>query len=123
MRKEAVMKSPNTKAYGKAKTPDAAPEVRAFIYQELNDLDGLLPAGTALSVVVDDKANKNKVAIHLQSNIGNLYVESESKDVFKAIRKAKENLKDQLSALQSFLIETEDREMQIEHIINKDFLH
>lgn len=117
------MKSPSTKTYGKTKTRDAAPEVRAFIYQELNDLDGLLPAGTALSVVIDDKSNKNRVAIHLQSTVGNLYVESESKDVFKAIRKAKDNLKDQLSVLQSILIETEDREMQIEHIINKDFLH
>lgn len=103
---------------------NTAPEVRAFIYQELNDLDGLLPEGTALSVVVDDKhkGKRNKVAIHLQSALGNLYVESESKDVFKAITQAKENLKSQLSVLQSFLI-GDDRDIQVQNMINRHLLH
>ncbi len=106
----------------KANDKNTTPEVRAFIYQELNDLDGLLPEGTALSVVVDDKTKLNKVAIHLQSTVGNLYVESEAKDVFKAIRKAKDDLKTQLSALQSFLA-GDDRETLVQNAINKHYIH
>jgi ribosome-associated translation inhibitor RaiA len=106
------------------------PEVRAFIYQQLTDLEGLLPQNSNVSIVVEDpavikktkKAQKKKVMIQLETEVGNLVVESEHIDIYKAIQAAKENLRSQLSVLQAFT-NAEDRTEQINNIIGHKYLH
>lgn len=108
------------------------PEIRAYIYQQLTDLERLLPQGSAISITVEDKSllDKNtkpnapkKVVIYLETSIGNLLAESKNKDVFKAIKVAKEHLKAQLSTLQGVLVRPEDRANEIENIIRHPYLH
>lgn len=117
---------------------NSSPEIRAFIYQQLADLEGLLPQGSNVSIIVEDpsvikipldlkmakraKSKKKKVIIQLETTEGNLLVESEHLDIYKAIQAAKENLRNQLSALQSFL-NLEDRDKQINDIIDHTYLH
>lgn len=113
---------------------NTSPEIRAFIYQQLTDLEGLLPKGSNVNIVVDDPATlnkslkksktyKKKVMIQLETEAGNLVVESEHKDVYKAIQIAKENLRAQLSALQSFLSDVDDRDQMIDDIITHKVIH
>lgn len=109
---------------------NAAPEIRAFIYQQLTDLEGLLPQNSNIAIAVEDpgllkkskKAQKKKVMMTLETEAGNLAVESEHLDVYKAIQAAKENLRSQLVALQSF-IGSEDRDKEINDIIEHRYLH
>jgi ribosome-associated translation inhibitor RaiA len=121
---------------------DSNPEIRAFIYQQLSDLEGLMPQGSNVSIVVEDPAmlkkakkigsskkllkktppSKKKVVIQLETAEGNLLVESEHSDVYVAIQAAKENLRGQLFALQSFL-NPDDRDKQISDIIEHRILH
>lgn len=109
---------------------NAAPEIRAFIYQQLTDLEGLLPQNSNVSIVVEDpaiikkskKEFKKKILITLETEAGNLVVESEHVDVYKAIQVAKENLRSQLTALQSF-IGGDERDQEINNIIEHRYLH
>ena len=116
---------------------NTSPEIRAFIYQQLTDLEGLLPQGSNISIAVDDpsylektqkkaskktKIHKKKVVIQLETQAGNLVVESENFDIYKAIQAAKENLRSQLTTLHAFLSGM-DREEQIDNIISKKYLH
>lgn len=112
----------------------ASPEVRAFIYQQLTDLEGLLPQGSNVSIVVEDpnllpkkegkksKLQKKRVVIQLDTSAGNLVVQNENLDVYKAIQGAKEELRGQLATLQNFLSPT-DRDQEIEDIISNKLLH
>jgi ribosomal subunit interface protein len=112
---------------------NTTPEVRAFIYQQLTDLEGLLPQGSNVNIVVEDpallskakkpKIFKKKVMIQLETEAGNIVVESEHKDVFKAISLAKETLRGQLTTLESFLGGAEDRDQKIEDILAHKILH
>lgn len=125
------------------KPEDSNPEIRAFIYQQLSDLESLMPQGSNVSIVVEDptmlkiksnqilgdrkflkktKSFKKKVVIQIETAEGNLLVESEHHDVYTAIQAAKENLRGQLSALQSFL-NPDDRDKQISDIIEQKMLH
>ncbi len=108
------------------------PEIRAYIYQQLTDLEGLLPQGSAVSITVEDKsllpgqtkvASPKKVIIYLETSSGNLLAEAKHKDVFKAVKKAKEHLKLQLFTLQSALMRQDERANEIENIIRHPYLH
>lgn len=109
---------------------NTTPEIRAFIYQQLTDLEGLLPQNSNVSIVVEDpailkkskKAQEKKVMIQLETEAGNFVVESEHLDVYKAIQAAKENLRSQLSVLQAFT-NGEDRDEKINNIIEHKYLH
>ncbi len=109
---------------------NAAPEIRAFIYQQLADLEGLLPQHSNVSIVVEDpsilkknkKRQKMKVVINLETEAGNISAIGENLDVYKAIQAAKETLQSQLSALQSF-ISGDDRDQEINNIIGQRYLH
>jgi ribosome-associated translation inhibitor RaiA len=120
----------------KSTLENSSPEIRAFIYQQLSDLEALLPQGTAVSVVVEDpalsptykarpkKLSEKKVVMQLETAAGNLLVESENQDVYAAITKARDDLKVQLATLQSFLAEENiDRSNQIENILTHKYLH
>ncbi len=121
---------------------NTSPEIRAFIYQQLTDLENLLPQGAALSITVEDKSllpkaktskaktkqlskkiHTKKVVIYLETSVGNIFVESKNKDVFKAIQTAKEDLKNQLSTLQNILIRQDERANSIETIMRHPYLH
>jgi ribosome-associated translation inhibitor RaiA len=109
---------------------NAAPEIRAFIYQQLTDLEGLLPQNSNVFIMVEDpsllkkskKKQKMKVIINLETEVGNLAVTGENTNIYKAIQSAKESLKTQLSALQSFLV-GEEREQEIHRIMEQRYLH
>jgi len=107
-----------------------APEIRAFIYQQLSDLEPLMPTGTAVSVLVEDPALADKtlkdpakkVVIQLETSAGNLVVESANKDVYAAIASAKNDLETQLSTLQN-IWGGDERNDQIDDIIEHRYLH
>ncbi len=47
-----------------------SPEIRAFIYQQLTDLEGLLPQNSNVSIIVEDPAiiKKNKKSTEKESH-------------------------------------------------------
>lgn len=134
------MKTANTPITSNNSIASASPEVRAFIYQQLTDLEDLLPVGSNVSILVEDpnllptsqkaqskkkgkkKAHKKRVIIQLDTTVGDLVVENENFDVYQAIRGAKEELRGQLTTLQSFL-DPMDRDQKIEDIVSNKLLH
>lgn len=114
----------------------SSPEVRAFIYQQLAELESLLPQGTAVSVVVEDPSvqssraqkvaapSRKRVIMQLETAAGRFFVEGKNDDIYKAITKAKNDLKDQLTILQSFLADSNSsRSNHIENILSQKYLH
>ncbi len=134
------MKTANTPASPINNIASASPEVRAFIYQQLTDLEDLLPQGSNVSILVEDpnllpaaqkvakskksnrKKQKKKVIIQLDTTVGNIVVENENFDVYQAISGAKEELRGQLTTLQNFL-DPIDRDQKIEDIVSNKLLH
>lgn len=108
----------------------ANPEVRAYIYQQLSDLEPLIPKGSAIAITVDEekaatKSEKPKkyVSIILKTTMGDLVVKSTHKDIYKAINTAKTDLAGQLANLQYWIDENDERKLQIDLMMNHKYLH
>jgi ribosome-associated translation inhibitor RaiA len=79
------------------KNMGSTPEVRAFIYQQLNDLEHLLPVGSSVSVsVMPEKKSTFMAQIEVIGPAGTLHSTAIHKDEYSAIVAAKHDLKSQL---------------------------
>lgn len=102
-------------------------EVKAFIYQQVQDLEALIQGVGSLAVLVEKESSKDKpddesfaVTFVVAPESLNLQIRSESKDIFEATRTAKEAVR---SKLNSFLNAHAEWERQVEGGVYKGWLH
>ncbi|MCB0393676.1 MAG: hypothetical protein KDD25_03920 [Bdellovibrionales bacterium] len=76
---------------------NSSPEVRAFIYQQLNDIEYLLPAGSSVNVSVSpDQTKTFRAQIEVVGPDGAISSTAMNKDEYAAIVAAKRDIKTQL---------------------------
>ncbi len=106
------------------KLDKTTPEVRAYIYQQLNDIEHMIPKGSAIAVSVDeDKTHQKTVSIILKTVIGDVVVSSQSTNIFAAIQAAKDDLEVQLSDISSIIDEDDVRSMALDQLLKNKYLH
>lgn len=101
------------------------PEIRAYIYQQLADLEQFLPEGSEISIVIND-SNKLKIEtnIKIATPFGEIHAVEESTDIYLSLSQAKNNLVKQLSEIQRISTERDtDFDTTIVELINKRQLH
>lgn len=110
-------------------TVKSSPEVRAFIYQQLSDLEEFLPQGSAVSVSILPEETKKLsfcAKIEIMTPGGTLLSTAIHGDEYAAIVSAKRDIKSQLEFWFHLgeLEENDDsRERLIEAISEKRYLH
>lgn len=102
-------------------------EVKAFIYQQVQDLEALIQGVGSLAVLVEKEmrvgqpnGEKYAVTFVVAPESLNLQIRSESRDIFEATRIAKEAVR---SKLNSFLNAHAEWDRQVEGGIYKGYLH
>lgn len=118
------------------------PEVKAFIYQQINELEGFVTPNTVVTVMAKD-ANKlakqyemegveydkqelkkmYRVAIVLKEAGATAEAEGIDKNLFVAIQKAKDNLLKQLIEIQNTVISQQDRNTEVHQYLHQPTIH
>lgn len=106
------------------KVDKTTPEIRAYIYQQLNDIEHMIPKGSAIAISVDeDKTHQKTVSIILKTVIGDVIVNSQNPNIFTAIQEAKDDLEGQLTDLSSLIDEDDVRSMALDQLLTHKYLH
>lgn len=93
------------------------PEVRAYIYQQLADLEQFIPDGSAVSVLINDQKTNSIVAnIRISTPYGELNALEESENIFDSLTKAKITMIKRLEEFQRSLSENEAGQVQMSEI-------
>ncbi len=101
------------------------PEIRAYIYQQLADLEVLLPEGSAISISIDNSDKKMvETAIKIETPYGEISALEESVDIYECLNQAKENLVKQLGEIHRIASEQDESEMPTKMAnIDKTYIH
>ena len=124
----------STQAQKKAPPPG---EVRAFIYQQLSEIQSLLPEGSVVQVSVSavepkkpknpcsPKRNLTQAEIQVDSIGGRMVATAQDKDEYWAILEARAKMEKQIKILEDtqFYSGEEAREDLVEAITSKQYLH
>ncbi|HEX4924398.1 MAG TPA: hypothetical protein VFV50_09940 [Bdellovibrionales bacterium] len=85
--------------YLPSKALQATPEVRAFIYQQINEFEGFLPSGSSVGVLLHEAHDHIVATIEVHSVAGNLQCHGVGSDPIEALVDAKNIMLYQLEAL------------------------
>ncbi len=101
------------------------PEIRAYIYQQLADLEQLLPEGSEISIVINDNDKKNiETDIKIATPFGEIHALEQSSDIYQSLTQAKANLLKQLGEMHRAASEQDiDADDIVQAIIDKRHLH
>lgn len=118
------------------------PEVKSYIYQQISEFEPFVTPQTVVAVVARDprklalqyetdgiEFNRKelkklyRIAIVLKEGDTSVEAEGVDKDIFGAIRIAKENLLKQLIEIQDSIVSQQDRIMEINHFLQNPVLH
>lgn len=118
------------------------PEVKAFIYQQINDLEGFVTPDTVVTVMAKDAAKlaaqydmegiefdkkelkkMYRVAIILKEAGATAEAEGMDKNIFVAIRKAKDNLLHKLVEIQDSVVSQQDRNTEVHQYLHQPTIH
>lgn len=118
------------------------PEVKAFIYQQINELEGFVTPNTVVTVMAKDPTklasfydesgisiNKSalkkmyRIAIILTEAGATAEAEGIDGNLFEAIRKAKQNLLKQLVEIQDSVISQSDRNSEVHQYLHQTTIH
>lgn len=109
------------------------PDIRAFVYQQMNDFVPFFLPDSQVAVLVEEEEQSKKdkdsparqffVTITLTG--GGAYVESKAAgiDVIEATKAAKDKLLEQLTTLQNELMSSQEREEELRLVKDKILLH
>jgi len=103
-------------------------EVRAFIYQQIADIEGLLPVGSQIDLQLSEPDDEGFTfaSIHIVTDDGEAELSSKGSDDFDAIKSvvaaAKEEITDEFPLVEGESI-AETRESLVNAIIDKNYLH
>lgn len=118
------------------------PEVKSFIYQQLSELEPFLTETTQISVVsrdprqlalqleaegrpieTKDLKKMYRIEISLTEEGAEIKEEALEKDIFEAVKKAKEKLLLKLTEIQDEVMSNSDRQEQINMALSNTQLH
>jgi ribosomal subunit interface protein len=100
-------------------------EIRAYIYQQLADIEQLLPEGSEISIFINDNDKKKiETNIKIETPFGEIHAFEESPDIFESLSQAKENLVKQLSEIHRATGEQDpETDQLIQAIVDKRLIH
>lgn len=100
------------------------PEIRAYIYQQLADLETFLPDSSAVSIYIDDKNRSFSTTIKIDTPFGEIQALEKSDDVYASLAQAKDNIVKQLGEIHRAANESSPEfDDMVNAIINKRNLH
>jgi ribosomal subunit interface protein len=121
---------------------EQSPEIKAYVYQQIAELEGFVTPQTTVAVVARDPL---KLAIQLETDgtpierekLGQMYrigivlkeedakiqAEGLHEDIYEAIRIAKDKLLQQLVEIQDSVVSQSDRQEQINFALSNPQLH
>lgn len=100
-------------------------EVKAHLYQQLAELEPMIPSGSGTEMSVKEyskKKNKFSVSITLKTAYGNIEAKGNNQDVFVAMSQAKQNIIKELDKFYSMISYEDDRPDEVE-LLRNPWLH
>ena len=94
------------------------PELRAYIYQQLSDIESMLPAGTGIQVAVhkeEKPKGKFLTVIYVDSLLGQIKALGQAKNLYDSIAGAKEKMLQMM--LSSPQVSDDERSARIDEIL------
>lgn len=75
-----------------SKNVEASPEVRAFIYQQINEFENFLPTGSSVGVLLHEASDHIVATIEIHTSEGNLQTHGVGQDPIEALVDAKNSM-------------------------------
>lgn len=111
------------------KTIDTSPEVRAYVYQRINELTPYLPQNTKTGITLEEVKKEDskqaffQASIDLESESAIITSYGQAEDVFEAISAAAQDLQAKVSALHEIITSNHDRDLAIRQVSQGHYLH
>lgn len=108
------------------------PEVKAYIYQQMAEIEQLLPEGSNVTIQISDHSDEddirlsNNVAskIRIRTPYGEINALEKATDIYNSLFLCKQSLISQLGAMQRHVAEEQsERSHVVESVIKKERLH
>jgi ribosome-associated translation inhibitor RaiA len=119
-----------------------SPEVKSYIYQQISEFEPYVTPQTVIAVIsknprrlalqyeaegkefdMEDLASHFRISITLTDGDAKITAEGLDKNIFAAIRFAKENLLRKLVAIQDKIVSQQERNMAIHHALQNTMIH
>jgi len=119
-----------------------SPEVKSYIYQQILEFEPFVTQETVISVIskdpkrlalqyeaegkevdMDDLRSHFRISITLSEGEAKIAAEGVDKDIFAAIRQAKDTLLQKLVAIQDNVVSQQERNMAIHHALQNTMIH
>lgn len=116
------------KTQSESKVIETTPEVKAYVYQRLQDFSPYLNDKSETGVVIQKlkaDADHEGFLVHLSISTegGSLAATGEGNDVFSAIARATDHMMAQVSAIHNITISNRERDLEIRQASSHSYLH
>jgi hypothetical protein len=118
------------------------PEVKSYIYQTISEFEPFITSETVISVIskdpkklarqyemedrefdLEDLKKQYRISISLQEGDAKLFAEGLDKDIFTAVRLAKESLMQKLMSIQDSVVTQQERNMAVYQAMQNTMIH
>jgi ribosome-associated translation inhibitor RaiA len=118
------------------------PEVKSYIYQQISEFEPFITPETVVSVIskdpkklvrryeldetefdYEDLRTQYRISISLKEGDAKLIAEGLDKDIFTAVRKAKESLMKKLMKIQDSVVTQQERNMAVYQALQNTMIH
>lgn len=132
----------NPEIAGLQRAIEDSPEVKSYVYQQIAEFEPFVTPQTVVSVVLknpkglalqfeaegkridpEDLKTYFRISITLREADAKINAEGVDKDIFTAIRLAKESLIKKLMAIQDSVVSQQERNMAIHHAMQNTMIH
>lgn len=119
-----------------------SPEVKSYIYQMITEFEPYITPQTVIAVVakdptklalqyeaegkefeMEDLKSHYRISISLKEDNAKIAAEGVDKDIYAAIRKAKDALLQKLIEIQDRIVTQQERNMEIHHALQNTMIH
>lgn len=119
-----------------------SPEVKSYVYQQIAEFEPYITPQTVISVILkdpkklalqyeaegkevdmEDLKSHYRISISLKEGDAKISAEGVDKDIFTAIRIAKDHLLAKLVAIQDNVVSQQERNMAIHHAMQNTMIH
>jgi len=119
-----------------------SPEVKSYIYQMISEFEPYVTPQTVISVIskdptkltlqyeaegkefsIEDLKSHYRISITLKEGDAKIAAEGVDKDIYTAIRLAKDILLQKLIAIQDRIVTQQERNMEIHHALQNTMIH
>ncbi len=113
------------------KTTSNDQEIKAYIYQQLNELESLIPKGSTVSVEVNEVLENQSPSengtiatrMSVKTPVGELLADEIDEDIFKSITEATNSLAHQLTLLKTSFETQLNRDSLVDFYSQNTYMH